>query len=273
MFVPTSPAAAAPQNLCAAQVAAAEAIVAQIQAHNAQPHLFELPDQQAAYEAYNAEAAALDAQRNTIKANLQTCLDAMEALADSQNGSAGLNPPPETTRKSIEDAAKQVPPGFTPPPPPLAGRNWRVPKTSPLRPLYDTLRAGNPGNLGNVRLQGASRPSAGSADPAYPAASGRTIGLFKRGDPAASPDHIIPLAEILYMPNFLKLTPQNMYVVTRAPVNLQWMSEGANLSKQSRSVAAMSGVDPQWQAAQVQLENQVRQKLQDLINKLVSSQV
>jgi hypothetical protein len=75
------------------------------------------------------------------------------------------------------------------------------------------------------------------------------IGRNASGGSAVSPDHIVPLAEIVNMPGFTRLSPQNMDVVTRAPVNFPWLSWPANLSKQSRSVAAMTGVDPVWQAA------------------------
>ncbi|WP_212238170.1 polymorphic toxin-type HINT domain-containing protein [Catenulispora pinistramenti] len=39
----------------------------QISAHNAEPHEFELPEQQAAYDAYNAEADALNSRRSALQ--------------------------------------------------------------------------------------------------------------------------------------------------------------------------------------------------------------
>ncbi|MFF0154007.1 hypothetical protein [Micromonospora sp. NPDC005203] len=54
--------------------------------------------------------------------------------------------------------------------------------------------------------------------------------------------------------------------------NLQWLSFSSNLSKSSRSSAAMAGVDPAWQASQVALENSRRTKLLDTIQKLLKSQ-
>jgi hypothetical protein len=112
----------------------------------------------------------------------------------------------------------------------------------------------------------------GAPDPAYPTSTGRTFGTNAAGGSAASPDHIIPLAEIVNMPGFTRLKAEYMYVVTRAPVNYQWLSRGANSAKQSRSVAGMSGVDPVWQAEQIALEQEVRAKLQDIINKLLTIQ-
>ena len=74
------------------------------------------------------------------------------------------------------------------------------------------------------------------------------------------------------MRGFTKLKPEYMYVVTRAPINYQWLSRGANSSKQSRSVAGMSRVDPAWQAEQIALEQQVRSQLQDIVNKFLTIQ-
>jgi dihydroorotate dehydrogenase len=51
---------AAPSSSCAAQ---ARSIQARIQAHNAKPHVFRVPQQQAQANAYNAEAAGLRAEQ------------------------------------------------------------------------------------------------------------------------------------------------------------------------------------------------------------------
>lgn len=56
----------------------AETLNSEIDAHNAEPHTFELPDQEAAYEAYNEEKANLDAQ----KASLQNQLNALSSQSD-----------------------------------------------------------------------------------------------------------------------------------------------------------------------------------------------
>jgi len=272
LVAPVTPAAAAPEALCAAQLAAAESIQARISAHNAKPHIFELPKQAAAYAAYNAEATQLNAERARVAAQLQACAEAMDALEDAGVSSLQMRPVPEQRRLAIDQARQQIPAGWTPPAPPAPGQYWRVPRDSPARALYDALRADNPGIVGNVSLKGQPRPAVGSPDPAYPASSGVKIGTNKAGEAKVSADHIIPVAELIYMPGFLKLTPANMYVVSRAPINYQWLSARSNQSKSSRSVAWMSGVDPQWQANQVRLENEVRAQLQDIINKLLKSQ-
>ncbi len=269
--LPATPASAAPQDLCAGPVAAVEAIQAEIAAHNAKPHTFRIPGQEAAYAAYNAEAARLNQEKATAAANLQSCIEAMEALLAVGLNSPDVNPPPQDTATAINNAKQQLPSTWKPATGPNPSGYWRTKGTS-VRPLFDALRKGNPGDLGDVTLQGRPRPTAGTPDPAYPPGSGRVIGTNAAGNPGVSPDHIVPLAEIVNMPGFTRLNAQNMYLVSRAPVNLQWLSYSANLSKSSRSVALMSGVDAQWQADQVALENQVRQQLQDIINKLLKSQ-
>jgi hypothetical protein len=138
--------------------------------------------------------------------------------------------------------------------------------------LYSALRAGNPGNLGNASLQGIPRPQANTPDPAFQSSLGRTIGTNAAGASQVSPDHIVPLTELIQMPGFLRLTPQNMYVVASAPRNLQWLSYGANLSKLSRSAAFISGVNARWLANQAILELQTRTRLQDTINTLLRAQ-
>jgi hypothetical protein len=268
-----APAAASPEQLCAAQIAAVEAVQARIRVHNAKPHVFQVPRQAAAAAAYAAEATALEAQQTAAIAQARACVDAMTALEDAGASSAGLAPPSATVRATIDEAIRRIPPGWKPPPPPAPGTHWRVPKTSPVRPLFDALREGNPGNVGNVRIRGVPRPSIGASDPAYPDGSGRVFaGPNARGLSMATPDHIIPLAEIINMPGFIRLNAVNMYAVSRAPLNYQWLSWTSNTSKSSRSVAGMARVDPSWQAAQVRLENEVRQQLQDIINKLLKSQ-
>ncbi|MPY59337.1 hypothetical protein [Streptomyces spongiae] len=272
LVLPGAAAHASPTDLCAEPLAAAESVNRKVDAHNAKPHLFELPRQQAAYNAYNAEAAQLNAERTAAMSRLTACVEAMKTLEDTSAGSPPLSKPRADTLKGLEEATKKVPTGWQPPPPPGPGKNWRVPKGTAVRPLYDSLRDLTPPKFGNVTLRGSPRPAIGSRDTAYPASSGYTIGTNASGLSKVVPDHIVPLAEIIYMPGFLRLRPQNMYQVVNARVNFQWLSKKANDSKSSKSVAGMSGVDPQWQAAQIQLENQVRKQLQDAIDKLLKSQ-
>lgn len=266
---PAAVAATAPGNHCSVQQAALDAVQERINAHNAEPNVFELPRQAAQAAAYDARAARLNAEQEAAIAQLEACLAAIDALEGPGRNGPALPAPTERTLTAIETALKQVPAGWEPPPPPTDGKKWQVPADSPVRPLYDALRRNNPGNLGATNLQGTRRPSTGASDPAYP---GRTIGANRQGGPAVSPDHIIPLAELLHLPGFLDLTPENMYLVVHAPLNLQWLSYPANWSKSSRSVASMSGVDPRWQAKQIELENQVRDELREVIDLLLESQ-
>lgn len=268
---PPAAAAGAP-DLCSAQYAAAQAVQARISAHNAEPHEF-TPEQEGAYAAYNAEAASLNAEKAKATAGYTACFDAMMALADT-TGSGNLNLKDLTpTRRAQIDAGKQrLGPGWTPPPPPAPGKNWRIPLGSPLRPLFIALRAGNPGGLPYSYLKGGMKLPVGAPDPAYLPSSGRIIRANAQGGPAVSADHIVPLAELIQMPRFRELSVENMFLITRSPLNFQWLSFASNCSKQSRSVAYMTGVDPRWQASQVALESQVRSKLQAAIDQLLKSQ-
>jgi hypothetical protein len=270
--IPASPAVAAPsQSECPAQAAAIEAVHAKIDAHNAKPHVFS-QSQAAAAAAYDAEAAALEAEQATDIANLQACAEAMDALADTAGSSQQPRPLTDTTRSALAAAQEQIPADWQPPAAPPPNQNWTVPRGTPPRALFDVLRKATPGNVGNVTFQGQPRPAVGAPDPAYPAALEKVFGTNAGGLSNARPDHIIPLAELINTPGFVKLTPENMWAIVNAPLNYQWLSPGANSSKSSHSVAAMGGVDPQWQAEQAQLEQRTRQQLRDIIDKLLKSQ-
>ncbi|MEW2308918.1 hypothetical protein AB0918_09830 [Streptomyces sp. NPDC006864] len=264
--------ASSPTELCAPQYAAAQAVQARIKIHNAQPHRF-TPQQSGAFAAYNAEAKALNTENAKAVAAYTACFQAMMAMVDATGaGSMNLKDLTPTKRTQIDNAKRRLGTGWTPPPPPTPGKNWRVPKSSPARPMYDALRAGNPGNLPYTYLKGGTKLTVGRPDPAYPASSRRVIMPNARGNPKISADHIVPLAELMQMRGFTKLSTENMFIISRAPINFQWLSSAANLSKQSRSAAAMTGVDPKWQASQVTLENETRKKLQDIIAQLLKGQ-
>lgn len=80
--------------------------------------------------------------------------------------------------------------------------------------------------------------------------------------------------EILYLPRFLELTPENMWEVLNAPLNLQWLPSEVNTkNKNSRSAAGMKGVDPTWQQQQIHLQDQKRRELTELIAELADSQL
>jgi hypothetical protein len=145
-----------------------------------------------------------------------------------------------------------------------------MPRDSPVRPLYDVLRTETPPKLpADARLQGHPRPNVGDPVPATP---GRTIGPDKFGEPNVAADHIVPLVEVLQLPRFAELSPDNMWAVINAPRNLQWLDRTINLMKGSRSAGDMKGLDEDWIASQTQLQGRLRQMLTDLIAQLAASQ-
>ncbi len=265
----SAPAAADPRDFCLAHMQKVLAVAAKIKAHNARSGSVNRRSA-ASVAAYNASATKLNAEKTKVAKAAQNCLDAIRDLADERTGSPELKKPTAEREKAIETARKALPNTWTPPPRPTStAQNWPAPSDANGRKLYDSLRSHNPGELGNVTLRGRPRPKVGDTDDAYP---GLTIGAKRNGDPRVTPDHIIPLTEIMQMKGFLQLTPRNMFAVTRAPLNYQWLSIKANLSKQSRSVGGMSGVNKKWQDDQIKLADEVRPKLEALIQKLLASQ-
>ncbi|MFG1797643.1 hypothetical protein [Nocardia sp. NPDC049149] len=267
--VPTSPLAPPPppKRLCEAQELAVQRADQDIVRHNAQRHLFELPREQAAYDAYNVEANAVNQQLATAKANLRRCLDVLQRIVDP-----GLLA--QVTPRQIDKtttAKNQVPQGYTLPYPAGGKQGYAVPKQSPARELYDVVRKISPPRKTKVTgpLQGQQRPAVGDHDPAYP---GGRVGKDAKGGSAVSLDHVVSLAELFHMPGFLALSPENMIMVANTAVGLQWLTFTANRAKQSRSAGDILGTDPNWQAAQVALENQVRSQLLRLIQDLLELQ-
>ncbi|MFL6110048.1 MAG: coiled-coil domain-containing protein, partial [Catenulispora sp.] len=63
-----------------------DALQTRIDAHNAAPHVFELPDQQAAADAYEAEANELNGEKNTLNAE-QSSIQAEQTKLDTEEGS------------------------------------------------------------------------------------------------------------------------------------------------------------------------------------------
>jgi hypothetical protein len=274
--VDPSPTAAAPepgQVPCTTQVQALEAVQEQIEAHNAQPHTFRVPEQAAQLAAYNAEATELDGEQAADRGMLEACATAVEKLLDDQPGSPPYSAPSQKKLDSIDAGKKLLPANWNPQVAPPAGDNWEIPRTSPERPLYEALRKGNPGSYGpDVTFQGAPKPKIGDPDPAYP---GDPIPRNRSNNdpgPAVSPDHIVPLAELMNLPGFMQLNAENMYRVVTAPLNLQWISTKSNQAKQSRSMAEVVRVDPTWAAEQAALEQRTRAALNEIIQDLLKSQ-
>jgi hypothetical protein len=236
-------------------------------AHNAAPHTFS-PSQQAQFDAYNAEKRQLEAERDALNGRQTACDSATKALVPQTPGGPPVKTQaPPTKRAALVKAINDIPSGWQPPVR-IPGQRATVPNESPVRPIYDTLRSGNPKSareLGDVLLQGQPRPKPGDADPAY---DGGTI-QGKAGQPKVSADHIIPLSELVQMPGFTHLTPDQMYLLANTPMNLQWLSWRANQSKGSGAAAdLLPKVTEAWAQSQQQLEDSTRTALIDIINKL-----
>jgi hypothetical protein len=107
-----SPAIAAQpdQDPCVEQRAALDHVQQQIRTHNAEPHVFEVPEQQAAAEAYDAEAARLNSVEAQAASELRTCGDTSGAdrqpNQDKPNGPAARNSPGSASTKAIVDEDK-----------------------------------------------------------------------------------------------------------------------------------------------------------------------
>ncbi|OBF30476.1 hypothetical protein [Mycobacterium sp. ACS4331] len=265
------PLAHADGEVCAAQLAAAEATGAKIDAHNARrppggvapPHIA---------DPYNREAEQLNAERDANAAKLRACAAAATKLTDS-----GPLPPPLTSkaRNDLTQAKTQVPPGWSPPAPvpTLPNNRVTVPSDSPIRPVWDVVKKLSTPmkNFPNTSLQGQPRPQVGDRHPSQP---WTTVGSRRDGSPAVSADHIVPKVEIMYLPRFMELSPDDMWLVLNAPLNLQWLPSVVNVvNKNSRSAADMQGVDATWRDAQTTLQNRKRAELTELIATLADSRV
>jgi hypothetical protein len=249
---------------CPAQQQALDAVSAEIDRHNTEPHLFNLPQQQAEYDAYNAEAAQLNARAATARSNLNSCAAAMSKLAAGET----LPKPDQSTLDKINAAKKGLAPNYTPPSPAPSNSSGGVKITSELRPLFDALKT--PAKWSDAALfQGKPRPNVGDADPAR---GSQTIPAVKGSSrPDVVVDPIVAVAQLLYLPDFLKLPADSMYMVVNAPLNLQWMSAAGNMARGSDSVAAIINADPQWQSEQQQLEKDTKGKLEELVKQLGAS--
>ncbi|MEV0671309.1 hypothetical protein [Mycobacterium sp. NPDC050441] len=223
----------------------------------------------AAVDAYNAEKAQLEAERSALMPRVDACDAAVAGLTPKDPAGLQLANPTAAQRLAIDNARKGIPAGYQPPSV-RKGNRETVPKNAPERPLYEALRGDNPGNVPkDVRLAGKAAPRAGAPDPVYP---GQRIGETKAGDAKVSPDHIVPLAELIKLPGFLKLTSDQMLILSQLPLNYQWLSWTANTAKNSGSAARMlPKADPNWAGKQIQLQNETRNQLQDIINNLVKA--
>ncbi|GHF07150.1 hypothetical protein GCM10017786_45950 [Amycolatopsis deserti] len=272
---------------CAAEQAALASVQSQITAHNAKPHVFTLPRQAGELAAYDAEAAQLNAAQATAIQNLQACEQRVQAMAqarqralddllDRANSDYTPAPPDAQQLRRVREARDNLAgSGWRPPSPARPGPDgqWNVPENTPLRELYDAVRRTTPQwPFPNVRLQGAPRPRIGDPDPSGYSpggAIGRAPG--PRGGPNVSPDHIIPIAQMVYLRGFTRLSPENMLAIANSPLNLQWMSRLANSAKSSKSMGAVAKADPAWAQSQTALERSTLARLQDIIDRLLAN--
>ena len=253
---------------CPAHQAALEAIHAKIDEHNSRSRGSGPPE---IVIPYNREAQQLEAEQARILDRLRACELAIDKV---RAGGPPPKPLPPRILSALGGVAAVSRPGWTAPTAPVTLPDGRVtiPKGHPLRGVWDLLKTGESPMrpYPNVPLQGNARPNIGDKHP-----SGYTVGTRRStGVPAVSPDHIVPKVEILYLPRFLELAPENMWEVINAPLNLQWLPSEVNETvKNFRSAAGMKGVDPIWQQQQIQLQDQKRRELTELIAQLADSQL
>ncbi|MFB8281023.1 hypothetical protein [Nocardia colli] len=91
-----------------------------------------------------------------------------------------------------------------------------------------------------------------------------TIGRGKF-DAAVVAARIIPLSEIVEIPAFADLTTEQTQRLAFTRANLQWVSRPVYWMQRGRSAAMLRGVDPDYRAAQVQLENRVRAEFRHIV--------
>lgn len=129
-----------PAQGCESQEQALDSINAEIGRHNAQPHHFIVPRQQAAADAYDAEAAQLNARGDQAEVNLKSCAAVIKKLADR----GPLAKPAQDRIDKINTAKGQLPVGYAPPAPPPTNKLGGVAVAAPMQPIYKQLRQKGP---------------------------------------------------------------------------------------------------------------------------------
>lgn len=242
-------------SACSAQRSAVDAINGEIDAHNARPHTFELPREQAGFDAYNAEAAEIRGRATGIQHKLDSCLAAAMQLSGG---------PFSRLQAGVPNALTQLI---------KSGRFTGPNRQEDVQELLDVLDENAQeydDAWADAQLQDhQSQPKVGDDDPARP---GQTIGADAQGDPQVTPDYVIPLSDILAMPKFLDLNPESMWMVTMSPLNREWLSDQAAMARRSPSVAAYTRTDEKWLKDQAELADGIRSQLQQLIDQLAESQ-
>lgn len=263
--------ARAEAEACGSQTAAVQADVDAIHEHNARrpPGGVGPPE---VVVPYNQEANQLDARKAADLAKLRSCIAGITRLNASGPAPRDLR---DSVRSQLEQARARVPAGWqapsTAPRHQFNNKDVVVPRDSPARPVYDALRGESPDRkFPDVPLQDTPKPTVGSPVEAMP---GQVVVARGDGTPAVAVDHIVPLAEIVQLPRFLDLTPDNMWQVANAPLNMQWLDARVNRAKGSKSVGDMLGLDDAWLKGQAQLQDTKRQELIEIIAQLADSQI
>ncbi|GAA1593990.1 hypothetical protein GCM10009678_90210 [Actinomadura kijaniata] len=274
-----SPAAADDLDaLCAEPIAELRRVQAMIRIHNAKPRV---SSDRGYVSAYNAEARSLNAQQAQAISRARQCVSAFSRVRRNHPASTFARPTPgqvaplTTAVRNLTEAERRAVTRWNPKiydfldyGPGKKGMTTRVDRTPPrlpppVRAVYKALDSTRPDIPRTTRLQGKPPPTVGAPDPAY--TNGRRV-------TGVAFDHIIPLRRLVTMRNFLKLTPQNMWLVANSPANSQWLSKKANSSKLSGSSAFVSGADPAWLREQAQLRERAERELQELIDALLRTQ-
>lgn len=265
-----APAAAAPSP-CDQLDAQANALIAQIEAHNAAQATVPITNA-AAVAVYNAEADALEAQQDALLARAQSCsaleTQATELLRSSPGDYQYVPTETNVSNVAAAAAAAALNPA-TPARPPAANGTYSVPPE--LRPYVRVVRQNGyrADRMTDESLQGQARPSVGDVDPAYP---GATIAANSDGGARVEVDHIVPVAEIVNLPGFWQLSSYNQLQIMNASVNLQWLSRAANRAKSSGSFADIAGTAPDFAEEQAGLADTARAQLTEAIQVLVQQQ-
>lgn len=245
-----------PAQDCQAQAEALDLDRQRVDRHNATPHVFP-PSQRARFDAYNAEAAQIRAKVRADIGALDACRRAVRALEHGKP----LPKPKAATLDSIRKALDRIPGSYTAPSRTPRDKNGNARVVPELKPLHEALRGITPtGVRPTDLLQGKPQPAVGDRDPSV-ASGGPPIGSKpgRPDEPAVAADHIITLAEMLYLPGFVRLPPEYIYKMANSPLNLQWMSQSA---------VTMANFDPQWRKEQTALEDAIRSRLTDLIDEI-----
>ncbi|MFG1858404.1 hypothetical protein ACGFJT_41695 [Actinomadura geliboluensis] len=278
--LPSPAVAAGPiEDVCAGPIAELKSIQAQISVHNARPRV---STDRAYVDAQNAEARRLNAAQAQAISRARRCVRAFSQVQRNHPLATFRIPTPGQVAtladavRSLTATQKQAITRWNPKiydyleyGPGKKGMQVRVDRNPPrfsqplVDPVYTALRKTSPAPPKTTYLHGKLPPTPGTPDPAY--TDGRLV-------KSVAYDHILPIRRLVAMRNFLKLTPENMWLVANSPANTQWLSGTANGSKLSGSSAFITGADPKWLREQKLLREKAEREVQDLINALLETQ-